>query len=308
MARQIGGIRAQLEFGGVAILGAGLGVLPLEPAIRAGARLGEVAMALDRFNRPVAMRNLEIAFPEKSERSRLKILRDTYRNWGRMIAEWTHFDELTPDNISRFVTYEGREHWDQADRISNGRGILTVTGHFGNFELLVVAHSAYGNKIAMVHRRLRNPLIDASLAKARTRFGAVLIPRKGGAKQILKLLRDNWMVTIPLDLDVRKGVFVDFFSLKAATHDALARLALATGVPVLPAFMVREGESAQHKITILPPILAEPVSGRGREHAVLELTQQYTAAIETMVRRHPDHWNWIHRRWKTRPAGESRFY
>jgi KDO2-lipid IV(A) lauroyltransferase len=306
MARQIGGIRARLEYGGIALLGSGLGVLPLERAIVAGARLGDIAMALDRFNRPVAMRNLEIAFPELGSGARLEILRATYRNWGRMIAEWTHFGELTRENIKRFVTYDAREHWDEAQRISNGRGILAFTGHFGNFELLVVGHSAYGNRIAMINRELRNPLIDRQVCKARTAFGAVLVPRKGGAKQVLKLLRDNFMVTVPLDLDVRKGVFVDFFSLKAATSDALARFAIATGAPVLPAFMVRQGESARHKITLLPVI--ETVRSSDRDEAVRENTQRYQAAIETMVRRHPDHWNWIHRRWKTRPPGESRFY
>jgi len=288
------------------LLGSGLGVLPLERAIVAGARLGDIAMALDRFNRPVAMRNLEIAFPELGSDARLEILRGTYRNWGRMIAEWTHFGELTRENIGRFVTYDGREHWDEAQRISNGRGILAFTGHFGNFELLVVAHSAYGNPIAMINRELRNPLIDRQVCKARTAFGAVLVPRKGGAKQVLKLLRENFMVTVPLDLDVRKGVFVDFFSLKAATSDALARFAIATGAPVLPAFMVRQGESARHKITLLPVI--ETARGSDRDEAIRENTQRYQAAIETMVRRHPDHWNWIHRRWKTRPPGESRFY
>lgn len=306
MARQIGGIRAQLEFGGVALLCAGLGVLPLERAIKAGARLGEIAMALDRFNRPIALRNLEIAFPKLNVKARLQVLRAAYRNWGRMMAEWTHFGELTRENISEFVTYEGRKHWEHAQRISNGRGILTLTGHFGNFELLSVGHSAYGNRIALVHRRLRNPLMDAAVVRARTRFGAVLVPRKGGAKQVLRLLRENWMVAVPLDLDVRSGVFVDFFSLTAATSDALARLAIATGAPVLPAFMVREGETARHQITILPVI--ETARGPDRDRSVRENTQRYTAAIEAMVRRHPDHWNWIHRRWKTRPPGERRFY
>ncbi len=288
------------------MLGSGLGALPLNRAIKAGARLGEIAMALDRFNRPVAMRNLEIAFPELSPDARLAILRGAYRNWGRMIAEWTHFGELTRENIKRFVTYDGREHWQEAQRISNGRGILALTGHFGNFELLAVGHSAYGNPIAMIHRPLRNPLLDRVVCKARTSFGAVLVPRKGGAKHALKLLRDDFMVTVPLDLDVRRGVFVDFFSLKAATSDALARFAIATGAPVLPAFMVRQGESAQHKITILPII--ETANGSDRDEAVRENTQRYQAAIETMVRRYPDHWNWIHRRWKTRPPGEPRVY
>ena len=111
---------------------------------------------------------------------------------------------------------------------------------------------------------------------------------------------------IALDLDVRKGVFVDFFGMPASTTDGMARLALATGAPVIPVFMVRQTDSIHHKITILPAIYAEKT--RDREKDVREYTQRYTSTLEDMVRAHPDHWNWIHRRWKTRPPGEPRFY
>ncbi len=111
---------------------------------------------------------------------------------------------------------------------------------------------------------------------------------------------------MPLDLDVRKGVFVDFFSLKASTSDGLARLAIATGVPVVPVFAVRDGTSSRHFIECMEPI--ETIRGADREESVLLNTQRYTTTIEEMVRRYPDHWNWIHRRWKTRPPGEQRFY
>jgi KDO2-lipid IV(A) lauroyltransferase len=107
-------------------------------------------------------------------------------------------------------------------------------------------------------------------------------------------------------LDTRDGVFVDFFGLAAATSATLARLAIATGTPVLPAFIVREGISPRHQITFLPII--DTVRAADRVAAVRENTQQYTSTIEAMIRRYPDHWNWIHRRWKTRPPGEARFY
>ncbi|HVA41284.1 MAG TPA: lysophospholipid acyltransferase family protein, partial [Candidatus Binataceae bacterium] len=156
------------------------------------------------------------------------------------------------------------------------------------------------------HRPLRNPLIDAAVAAARTRFGNRVVARKGAAREVLRLLRRNWMVGVPLDLDVRHGVFVDFFSLKASTSDGLARLAIATRAPVIPAFMVRDGASSRHWLECLEPL--EVIRGADREESVLLNTQRYTRIIEEMVRRHPDHWNWIHRRWKTRPPGEARFY
>ena len=306
MARQIGTLRGWVEWAGIALPWAILRALPLERAVRLGAAAGSIAMAIDRRNRSIAMRNLAIAFPEIDEAARLAILRDTYRNFGRMAAEWVHFFELNPGNIERYVTYAGREHWDEAIRLSAGRGILVLTGHFGNFELLSVGHSIHGNRAAIVQRPNRNPVIDRAVAARRLRNGNLTISRKGAGREILRLLRQNWMVGVALDLDVRHGVFVDFFSLKASTSDALARVAIATRAPVLPMFMVREGTSTRHRITFLPPIQA--VRGADRDETVRSYTQQFTCLIESIVRRHPDHWNWIHRRWKTRPPGEPRFY
>ncbi|MGH7916926.1 MAG: lysophospholipid acyltransferase family protein [Candidatus Binataceae bacterium] len=306
MARQIGRLRAWAEHAAIAPLWAPLRAMPLERAVRFGSILGAAAAKLDRLNRDVLCRNLEIAFPDQDALTRRSLCTRVYRNFGRMAAEWVHFRDLNPANIEHFVTYAGRTHWDAAIRASDGRGILVLTGHFGNFELLSLAHSIQGNRIAIVHRPLRNPLLDATVADLRRSFGNVTVARKGAAREVLRLLKENWMVAVPLDLDVRHGVFVDFFSLAASTGDGLARLAMATGAPVLPAFMVREGASARHRITILPMI--ELVKNPDRVAAVRENTQRFTSTIEMMIRRYPDHWNWIHRRWKTRPAGEPRFY
>jgi KDO2-lipid IV(A) lauroyltransferase len=306
MPRQIGRLRAWIEVAALASPWAMLRALPLERAVRFGAAFGGVAMAADRGNRGIALRNLEIAFPESDRASRLEVLHRTYRNFGRMAAEWVHFFDLQRSNIERYVTYRGLEYWEEAQRISAGRGILILTGHFGNFELLSGAHSVYGNRCAIVQRPNRNPIIDAAVTARRERFGNRAIPRRGAARSILRLLRDDWMVAIPLDLDTRQGVFANFFGLPAATSDALARVAMATGAPVLPAFMVREGVSARHQITFLP--IVELARGEDRTSAVRENTQRFTTVIENIIRRYPDHWNWIHRRWKTRPPGEQGFY
>ena len=306
MPRQTGPLRARLEYAAIGALVAPLALMERERAIRAGSRMGALAMRLDRFSRPIAMRNLEIAFPGLSAAERLQILRATYRNWGRTLAEWIHSASLGPDNIERVVTYRGIENWERGVELSRGRGGLILTGHFGNWELMILAHSIYGHKVAIVHRPLRNPLIDAAVCTARNRFGNRVVPRKGAGREVLRLLRQNWVIGMPLDLDVRRGVFVDFFSLKASTSDGLARLAMATDAPVVPVFAVRDGTSGRHFIECMEPI--ETIRKADREESVLLNTQRYTKTIEDMVRRYPDHWNWIHRRWKTRPPGEQRFY
>ncbi|HVN63941.1 MAG TPA: lysophospholipid acyltransferase family protein, partial [Candidatus Binataceae bacterium] len=209
-------------------------------------------------------------------------------------------------NIEHVATYEGKEVWEEAERRSPSRGILVLTAHFGNFELLPLAHSIYGYRIAIIHRPLRNPLIDAAVIGARVRHGNKIVPRKASGRELLRLLRQNWMVAIALDLDVRKGVFVDFFGKPASTSDGMARLAMATGAPVAPCVLVRRGDSIHHRIVIKP--LIEVVKDGNREECVRENTQRFTTVLEQLIRAHPDHWNWIHRRWKTRPPGEERFY
>src|SRR5260370_21156137 len=160
-----------------------------------------------------------------------------------MLGGGADLGERSRANIEGVATYEGKEHWDAAERRSKGRGLLVLTGHYGNFELLQLAHSIYGYHIAIVHRPLRNPLIDSAVCGARVRYGNRVIERKAGGSELLRMLRKNWMIAIALDLDVRKGVFVDFFGKPASTADGLARLAMATGTPVVPAFMIRHGDT-----------------------------------------------------------------
>jgi len=306
MARQTSGTAAGIEY---ALFAAGRGALralPLPKAAAFGACLGAITAAVDRFNRPVAMRNLEIAFPDWTVRQRLETLKSMYRNWGRMAAEWCHLHELTIANVGRFVHYEGLENWRRGLELSGGRGGFIFTGHFGNFELMMAAHGLSGNPVAVVHRPLRNPLIDREVCAMRTRFGNQLIERKGAAAEIKAVLQRAGVVGIPIDLDVRRGVFVNFFSLKACTTTSLARLAIAANRPAVPGFIVRQGASLHHRMLALPPL--EVVREGDRQEAIRETTQRATRVVEEMIRQYPDHWNWIHRRWKTRPPGEQRFY
>jgi len=306
MPRQIGAFRANLEYLPVAALVRLFAAMPLERAIRVGASLGALIMRLDVGNRPIGIKNLDIAFPELDHAARLDILAGMYRNWGRIIAEWPHSRDLNRDNIEQFVTYDGMENLHAALLIAEKRGAIILTAHYGNFELLPLAHSIYGYRLAMIHRPNRNPAIDRNIREARTRFGAEIVERKQAGLAIVKYLRRKWQVAVALDLDVRDGVFVDFFGKPACTSDGVARIAMATHAPVVPAFMVREGDSPRHRITVLP--MLELATSRDREECVRENTQRMTKVIESMIRRHPDHWNWIHRRWKTRPSGEQRFY
>ncbi|HTT75633.1 MAG TPA: hypothetical protein VMF50_06580, partial [Candidatus Binataceae bacterium] len=226
MPRQIGLVRASLEYAALAPLWAPLRALPLAQAVKLGGAIGPIAMALDRANRPIAERNLSIAFPHLSADARRSILRETYRNFCRIAAEWTHLFEITPANFGRFGRFDGYDHWTEALRLADSRGLLILTAHVGNFEMLIMVPATRGDRLALVHRPNRNPLLDRMVNARRERFHAIAVPRKGAARPVLKLLHDNWTVAMPLDLDTRSGVFVDFFGLKAATSDGLARVAM----------------------------------------------------------------------------------
>lgn len=306
MARHSSAGAARLEFALFSAVRATLKRLPLERAAWLGAKVGALAAATDRFNRPVAMRNLALAFPAYKTPRHLEILATMYRNWGRMAAEWCHLPTLGPDQLKGLVSYEGVENWRAGEALSAGRGGLLVTAHFGNWELMAHAHALNGHPIAIVYRPLRNLLIDRAVSEQRAQVGNRIVSRKGAGRDVLMRLRHNEHIAIPIDLDVRRGVFVDFFGYPASTTDAPARLALASGAPVAPVFIVREGESLRHRIVIRPVI--EVVPGPERAALIRDYTQRFSAEVEEMIRRHPDHWNWIHRRWKTRPPGEKRFY
>jgi KDO2-lipid IV(A) lauroyltransferase len=306
MPRQISGARAWLEYAPFTALHHVFKRIPLEAAIKCGAALGILAAKFDRINRPVAMRNLEIAFPRATIRERLDILIATYRNWGRVAAEWCHLGEFTAQNIARFVVPDGIENLFRAQELSNRHGILLLSAHFGNFELLLRASSLYGFPLTVIQRPLRNPLIEAQISEARKQAGNTTLARTHAARTVLRLLQENRMVGVAIDQDVRRGVFVDFFSMPACTTEAPAKLAAASGAALLPIFIVREGDAPRHRIVVMPPL--EPPREALRDEAIRLCTQRFTTMFEDMVRRYPDHWNWIHRRWKTRPPGESRFY
>jgi Kdo2-lipid IVA lauroyltransferase/acyltransferase len=283
--------------------------LRFETAFGFGERLGDLAYALARPQRKTARINLAIAFPEKSDAERMAILRESCRNFGRMAAEWCHMYRLTRENVGERVTFEDPDFWyDEAQRVIGSTGILVLTGHFGNWELFAHAIGLYGQPIHLVHRPFRNPLFDAFINQERQRSGTVLISKRRAAFQIVQVLRNRGIVAIPFDQNAtgRWGVFADFFGVPASTHPGLARLHELSGAPVYPVFLVRQSGTARHQIVIRP--LVETVRSGDSERDTVENMRRCNAAFENIVREHPDHWIWMHKRWRTRPPGAPPIY
>jgi KDO2-lipid IV(A) lauroyltransferase len=261
-----------------------------------GAVLGTVAFDLFRVRRAVSLANLERAFPEAAPGELVAIARRSYRQFGRTVAEFAAFEKLRPERILRLVEFEGLEHFDRA--LEAGRGAVLFTGHFGSWELLGAAIAARGYPIDFLVGRQSNPWVDALMNRLRRIQGIGIIEREMALRKVLRSLRRNRFVALLADQDARRsGVFVDFFGTPASTPRGPALFALHQGCPVIPGFIIREG--SRHRAVIGPPLW--PRDDLQREEAIRDLTQRLASRLEDVVRRHPDHYFWPHRRWKTRP-------
>jgi KDO2-lipid IV(A) lauroyltransferase len=285
-----------------------LGALPLGVALRVGEALAWGTLAVAWPLRRIGMTNLGIAFPDKSLAERRRILRASMLNLGRMAAELAHLPTLTDEQLRQMVQFEDETWWREAIGWERPTGVLILSGHFGNWELLVFAHGRRGHPVTMVHRAMRNPLIDRWLKRVRGRAGTRLVRKAHAASQVLRALREKQLLVLPFDQNSTRGlgVFVDFFGVPACTNTGIARIGLRGGAPIVPVFMVRQGRSARHRVHVLPIIELE---NTGDLRADVERnTARLSAVFEQMVRRFPEQWMWVHKRWKTRPDGAPTLY
>jgi KDO2-lipid IV(A) lauroyltransferase len=283
-----------------------LSVLRRPVARSVGAGIGAAAFHLLSRLRKTGLRNLELAYPQKSHAERLKILRDEYRSLGWQMAEFCQMSKYTPESASKFIRYEGLDNYLAAR--ARGKGVLVVTGHLGGWELSSFYHSLMGYPMSLVIRRLDNPRVDALVNTIRTRHGNRVIHKDDFARGLITAMHAGETVGILMDTNMTppQGVFVPFFGIEACTASGLARVALRSGAAVLPGFLLWE-ESEQKYVLHFGEELALIRSGDAADDVVAN-TALFTAAIESYIRRYPGQWLWLHRRWKTRPEGEGKLY
>lgn len=298
----------RLEYAIMRVALAVCGAVPWRWSLKLGAVLGQLFYLFDARDRRIALINLAFAFPDQPPAAHRRILRATCRNLGRMAFEIAHMPRLTAQTLARYVRAEDPARWNAVVATARERGAIILTAHFGNWELLAYACGLLGQPVTLIHRRMRNALVDHEIGVLRGGAGTQAIPKKAAAKEALRRLKARALVAIPIDQNqVRSfGVFVEFFGKPACTTAGPARLSMLTGAPIIPVFIVREGTSERHRIIVLPEI--ELARTGDREADILATTQRCTAAFEAIVRQHPDHWIWFHKRWKTRPEGEARLY
>jgi KDO2-lipid IV(A) lauroyltransferase len=257
----------------------------------------------DLRHRRVISENLTIAFPEWDARKRREVTNSTFSNWGRIAAEVAHAEELF-DAQTEAAWQPARECI--AELRERGRGVLILTAHTANFELMARHCGMAGLDLTLFHRRMNSPSVDGWVSEQRSAVGVSLLERGVALRVILKRLAGGGLVVAPLDQNQlpRRGIFVPMFGLPACTSTMLARLSLATGAPVIPIFAMWSGVRTVPRILDVIEATGEgsPSHGVvGRPAQIEALTAAYTRLIEDTVRLAPADWNWAHRRWKTRP-------
>lgn len=294
-------MREWLEFVVVRSLVALLGSLPRGAARAVGAAVGVVAYRLLSRLRRVGLSNLELAFPDKPANERQHILQRLYRNLGWLLAEFCQMPHYTRDNTRNSLRYDGLQHYLAArDR---GKGVLIVTGHLGAWELSSYYHSLMGHPMSIVIRRLDNARVDRLVNTIRCLHDNRVLHKDDFARGLLAAMRHGETVGILMDTNMTppQGVFVPYFGREACTASGLARVARKTGAAVLPGFMLWEEAEQKYVLRFGEEI---PLVNTGDDEAdALANTARFTAVIENWVRRYPDQWLWVHRRWKTRPDG-----
>ncbi|MBI4586506.1 MAG: lysophospholipid acyltransferase family protein [Planctomycetes bacterium] len=298
-------LRHRLEYlGALAFLGMAR-ALPERMALWMGAGAGQILYYLMPNRRRVGLKNIALAFPEPKKGARRRILRRSVKNHGRMVVELARFLVLPDGEIIQRVGYTpgSMENYEKA--AARGNGVMYITGHICNWELLALAHSLHGHPMRLVARRLDNPLLEALLSTFRTRGGNQVSERGKGGRRVRDLighLRAGGTAGILVDQYARggNGIFVPFFGKLASSHRGPAMLALRTGAALLPAFLRRHPETPGHYLIHFCPEVALDPSGDS-EKDILLLTTRLQKVLEQEIRSRPEDWFWLHCRWKNSP-------
>jgi KDO2-lipid IV(A) lauroyltransferase len=247
-----------------------------------------------------------MALPEKSEVEQARILRGVFTSLGRQLADLCQFPRFTPENIDQVVVYDGLENYARA--YARGKGVLFLTAHFGGWELSAFAHSLHGHWLHVVMRPMDNPYLDRMIDRYRTMYGNKTVAKDDFVRGLLAAMKAGETVGILMDTNMTppQGVFVNFFGIPACTASGLARIALRTDAAVVPGFTIWDEGLGKYRLRFDPAV--ELIRSGELEADIIANTQKFTKVIEDYVRKYPDQWLWVHRRWKTRPEGSPSLY
>ena len=275
-----------------------LNLLPRRLSLFIGGSLGRFAYLIFSQSRSTTLQNLKIAFPHLGTGSIRKISLKVFESLGRNAVDAIRLPKMSWEEIQKITKVEGIEHLEKA--YSQGRGVMGVTGHIGNFELLAAYVSLRGYKLSAIGRELYDPRLDELLIKNRQKMGVQNIYSTAGVKEVIRVLNSGRMIGVLIDQDTSrvKGIYVDFFGRKARTPVGPVILALKLDVPIVPMAVIQT-RGGNYKIFVREEI--KPLAVNTKEENISYLTQKCTEFLEQVIREYPDQWVWMHKRWLRSP-------
>ncbi|MDD5440166.1 MAG: lysophospholipid acyltransferase family protein [Candidatus Omnitrophica bacterium] len=275
-----------------------LWLLPIRFAIALGRISGCLAFLLIAKYRKVTLGNLRRAFPSKTDNELFMIGRRVFENATANYAELVQTSKLNKYNIDRWVTAHDLARVDHG--FSRGKGVIILTAHFGNWELVGSYFRIKGYPGATIVRKVYFERFDRILNRYRAVHDVGIIYRDESPKKMLRLLKDNKILGMLADQDIEsvEGVFVDFFGRQAYTPTAPVKMALASGAVIIPCYMLRRAE--KYDFFVDEPIVVAMRSSK--EETIQFYTQKWTKVLESYIMKYPDQWVWMHKRWKTQPS------
>ncbi len=266
-----------------------------------GRRLGWLIGSALRYRRAEVLATLRRCFPEKSAGECRAVAAGMYAHLGHTLVETLRMDAIDREWIDRAIDLQGLDIIRRA--LAGGRGAIMLTAHIGHFQLPSMIAGFFGLPLTSITKEVKPAALNEHWRRVRARFGVATLNRRGSFRACLAVLKANGLLGFVLDQNMKRheGIFVDFFGRPACTSPGLALLSVMAGSPVIPVFCWRLPEG-RYRIEVWPAMAPPP----NRDPAtVRQATQDYTALIESAIRRRPEQWIWIHRRWRTRPAPDG---
>ncbi|MFH1862514.1 MAG: lysophospholipid acyltransferase family protein [bacterium] len=289
-------LRYRLEVATLRALGWLFRLLPRRASLCIGEFLGLIVCRIG-IRTGVAKQNLTAAFPEWDERKIQLTTKRCYQHFGALLVEFARLPLLKPNNVASLVDFENLEVLREALKL--GKGGIVVSGHLGNWELMGAATAVLGFPVSYIVTSQSNNRVDALMDELRRSVGIEIIKRRDALKGVIKVLNNNRLIAILSDQDAHEaGVFVPFFGRLASTPRGAAMFALRTGAALIFVESYRQGTD---RLKVHFQLISKDGLSRNSDEAVKELTRRFTEKLEEAVRRHPEQWFWMHRRWKTSP-------
>ncbi|MCK5802483.1 MAG: lysophospholipid acyltransferase family protein [Lentisphaeria bacterium] len=274
--------------------------VPLRARVWLGCVVGWFLHSVLRLRRKVVTEQIGWAFPELDDGERAGLIRRVYRHFGLLGLEYLRMAFMSSEDVIATCQVKGRENLDKAH--AKGRGVFILGAHDGAWELGASRGALLGYDTSAVLKEIKGSLGQYAVDRLRQTNAIEAIPRRNSVRQILRALKSGRLVGFVLDQNMTsdEGVFVDFFGKPACTMAGLAVLSQRAGAAVVPAHNYRNEDLRAHTVEFLPEVeWEEPYEDK--EQNILHNTQRYTTILENMIRRHPEQWNWLHKRWKTKP-------